>query len=455
MTSILSILRFVLVIVTALALLSIVPTAFADGSASTRTPDSPDYTIALTSDATGRHWSGSEQIKFHNPSSLTFDTVWLRLWSNGVRGCSYSGITVTQVSGGKAGSLSKRCTALPVVLDEPLGPGGSATISMHVAISLPSKNDRFGYHSDLAMLGTVLPTLAIHDGQGWHLDPFIDLGESFYSVVGDYQASLTVPHSLSTPSTGALSATRDNSDGTQTRTYSASKVRDFEWAAGHLSSVQGTDSDGVRVRVSYNPSTYSAAAARGALANAIRSMNEFEHDFGSYPYPELDVVLSPLPYHGMEYPTLVLSDTARISISHEIAHQWWYGIVGDDQFGSPWLDESFATWSETLPWTPSNCTTPRTWPSTASRLTNSMAFWGSHPKQYWVIYDQGSCALGSMADHLGMARFIGVLRSYAAAHRFGISTTADFKAALEDAARQDAPGWDVAAFWRTWRIGAG
>ena len=443
-----------LAVATALALFSLAPTALADGSANTRTPASPTYTIALTSDSSGRHWSGTEQVEFHNPSSVTLGTVWLRLWSNGVRGCSYAGIQVSQVSGGNAGSLSRKCTALPVTLDQPLGPGGSATISMHVAISVPSKNDRFGYHSGLAMLGTVLPTLAIHDGDGWHLDPFIDLGESFYSVVGEYHVSLTVPRALSTPSTGVLTDSHDNSDGTQTRTYSASHVRDFEWAAGHLSSVQDTDSSGTRVRVSYNPSTYSASAAHGALTKAVRAMNEFEHDFGAYPYPELDVVLSPLPYHGMEYPTFVLSDTRQISIGHEIAHQWWYGIVGNDQFSSPWLDESLAAWSEALPWTPYTCTTPHAWPSSATRLTNSMAFWGSHPKQYWVIYDQGTCALGAMAHELGMNRFIGVLRDYAAANRYGIATTADFKAAVEKAAK-DVPGWDIAQFWRTWRIGAG
>ena len=441
-------------IATALALFCVAPTALAGGSTSTLTPASPAYTIALTSDANGTHWSGTEQIEFHNPSSLTLDTVWLRLWSNGVRGCSYSAISVAQVSGGKAGSLSRKCTALPVALDVPLGPCGSASISMHVAINVPSKNDRFGYHGGLAMLGTALPTLAVHDGGGWHLDPFVDLGESFYSVVGQYRVSLTVPRGLSTPTTGVLVDTRDNSGCTQTRTYSASQVRDFECAAGHLSAVQGTDSGGVRVRVSYNPSTYSASVARGALANAIRSMNEFEHDFGSYPYPELDVMLSPLPYHGMEYPTFILSDTARVSIAHEIANQWWYGIVGDDQFSSPWLDESFASWSESLPWKPSGCTTPHAWPSSATRLTNSMSFWGSHPQQYWVIYDQGTCALGAMAHELGMSRFIGVLRGYAAAHRFGITTTAELKAAIEKAA-QDVPGWDIAQFWRTWRIGAG
>ena len=52
----------------------------------------------------------------------------------------------------------------------------------------------------------------------------------------------------------------------------------------------------------------------------------------------------------MEYPTIIFTNPSRFTISHELSHQWWYGIVGDDQFHEPWLDESFATWSEFLPY---------------------------------------------------------------------------------------------------------
>ena len=427
------------------------PTAAA-ASSTTRTPDNPDYTVALTSDSAGRRWTGNESITFRNAATVTLDTIWLRLWSNGVDGCSRQAITVSQITGGTAGKLSVGCTALPVALDHPLAPGASASIAMSVSIALPSRNDRFGYWGGLAMVGTALPTLAIHDGAGWHLDRFVDLGESFYSVVGHYRVSLTVPRALSTPTTGALASSSDNGNGTETRTYSATNVRDFEWAAGALSSVQGTDAHGVRIRVSFRPARYSSSAAQGALANAIRDMNEFERDFGAFPYPELDIVLSPLAYHGMEYPTFVLSDTNQISISHELAHQWWYGIVGNDQFSSPWLDESFATWAEYLPLSPVHCSGPSAWPSSAARLTNSMAYWGRYPKQYWVVYSQGACALADAADHLGLANFKNVLQDYASAHWFDFSTTADFKAAINKAAAKYAPGWNVAAYWTKWRI---
>ena len=34
--------------------------------------------------------------------------------------------------------------------------------------------------------------------------------------------------------------------------------------------------------------------------------------------------------------------------SHEVAHEWFYGLVGNDQGRDPWLDEAFATYAEAL-----------------------------------------------------------------------------------------------------------
>jgi hypothetical protein len=90
----------------------------------------------------------------------------------------------------------------------------------------------------LALLGTALPTLAIHDDLGWHLDPFVDLGESFYSIVGDYQVTLNVPSTLRTPTTGVAVASQ-TAGARRITTYVAHHVRDFEWAAGRLATVHG------------------------------------------------------------------------------------------------------------------------------------------------------------------------------------------------------------------------
>ena len=195
---------------------------------------------------------------------------------------------------------------------------------------------------------------------------------------------------------------------------------------------QATTSDGVKVRVSYVPSKYSNSSAHGALTLALRAMNEFSADFGTYPYAELDVVLSPLSYHGMEYPTFVFTDPRAVSIYHEIAHQWWYGIVGNNQFSSPWLDESFATWAQKLPGTADQCDEPQ---HGRAAPPGSRARWrtgAATPSQYWVLYETGRVRAGRDAPATS-ARLASsaVLHSYAADHRYGIATTADFKAGDE------------------------
>ena len=188
------------------------------------------------------------------------------------------------------------------------------------------------------------------------------------------------------------------------------------------------------------------------LAAAQKSLTTFSASFSAYPYPELDVVLGAFPdFGGMEYPTIVFSEVDKWTVAHEIAHQWWYGLVGNDQYAEPWLDESLATWSEELPWEAWVGCSSYAFPGTA-RLTNDMGYWGDHPAQYDVVYDGGGCMLANLARRFGSARFLQILRGYAADHWLGVARTADFTAVIEDAAAQYLPAFDPDAFWATWRV---
>ena len=416
-----------------------------------RNPGSPAYVVSLRGDALGHSWRGRESITFTNLEADPLSTIWLRLWSNGVKGCGARAIIVTDMHGGTAGALSRRCTALPVVLDSPVLHDGEATISMRVAIDLPKKNDRFGYHGGLALLGTALPTLAIHDDLGWHLDPFVDLGESFYSIVGDYQVTLNVPSTLRTPTTGVAVASQ-TAGARRITTYVAHDVRDFEWAAGRLATVRGR-SGGTEVVVSYRPRDMTRRAATTALGYSLRSLNTYSAAFGTFPYPEMDVVLTSFAtFGGMEYPTIIFTNPGKITISHELGHQYWYGIVGDDQFSAPWLDESFATWTSYLPfggW--KKCPRYR-WPADDARITNDMAYWKAHPSEYDTIYGGGGCLLANLAQLFGLDRFVGILHDYAQDHWLGVTRTEDFKAAIEAAAAADGVAFDPTSYWATWRV---
>lgn len=416
------------------------------------TPSDPAYTVRLGTGAAGHVWRGVETISFTNTGPSPLARVWLRLWANGVVGCDPLAIVITRVGRGSVGPMELDCTAVPVDLASPIPSGSRGSFELGLRIVIPERNDRFGYQHGLNLVGNAIPTVAVNDDRGWHLDPYVHLGESFYSVVGRYEVTLSVPDGMDTPSTGVPVRHRTSRDRVIT-TYVARRVRDFAWAAGALARVTDT-SNSSQVRVWYQPGSTSRSQATTVLSWAVDAMNTFSSSFGAYPYPEVDVVVSEFAtFGGMEYPTLVFANANRVTVTHELSHQWWYGIVGNDEFAEPWLDESFATWSESLPYAPWRNCSSYSWPSATARLTNDMAYWRDHPTEYRTVYGGGGCLLAHLAHRFGVARFVELLREYAADHWLGIARTRDFKAAVEEAAATELPGFDADAFWSHWRVG--
>ncbi|HEY6566368.1 MAG TPA: M1 family metallopeptidase [Actinomycetota bacterium] len=420
-----------------------------------RNPGEPFYEVELSTGGQGHVWTGTQSISFTNLEPAPLSTLYLRVWSNGVVGCggSQDSITVSAMQGGSF-TEALDCTELEVALPSPLAQGERTTISFDLRIEVPERNDRFGYHNGLALVGTAIPTLEVHDDDGWHPDPFIDLGESFYSIAGRYRVTLETPVALDTPTTGIAVSRATPSPGRISTTYVARDVRDFAWAAGHLKRLVGHSRD-VRVAVSYQPSVISHERAARALHYAERSMHTFSRSFGRFPYPEMDVVLAGFAtFGGMEYPTIIFSNPDRATVSHEMAHQWWYGIVGDDEFAEPWLDESFATWSEGLPfWGPWVGCGPYLFARDDERISNDMTYWATHPNLYGTVYGGGACMLAELASQFGIKRFTAILRRYADHHWLGVARTAEFQTAIEKAAATHMPGRNMARFWERWRVG--
>jgi hypothetical protein len=417
-----------------------------------RAPSDPDYTVRLRGDATGRAWDGWEEVSFTNGDAVPLSFVWLRLWSNGIGGCDPIAITISHPSSGSLRTPTVGCTAVRVDLDAPLGPGEREALRFDLRIRVPARNDRFGAAGGMSLLGTALPTLAVHDDRGWHLDPFVAFGESFYSIVGSYHVTLDVPEDLATPTTGSSEGVR-SVGGREIRTFVAQDTRDFEWAAGPFRMLLAR-SDDILIRVWYLPGLVPAREAARMLGVARTAMTTFGTAFGAYPYPEIDVVLTRFRrYGGMEYPQIVFVDPRATFVTHELAHQWWFGIVGNDEYAEPWLDESLATWSMFLPIRPwLSCEAP-SWPSPTARITNDMAYWSNHEKEYGTIYRAGGCMFADLAHRFGLARFEEILAGYAGANRFGVARAGDLIGAIDRAASQELPDLDMSAYWSTWRVG--
>ncbi|MFD7487332.1 M1 family aminopeptidase [Streptomyces mirabilis] len=416
---------------------------------STRTPAAPSYTVSLSSNTSGTVWTGHESATFTNASSTALSEVYLRLWDNYHGTCSAMPIAVSNVTGGTAGALSVGCTALRIALPTPLAQGQSTTIGFDLGITVPSGADRFGYDGAFSMIGNALPVLAIKDGSGWHLDPYTNNGESFYSLAADFKVTLDHPTTLLVPATGT-SVDTPGSSGRTVTTATASKVRDFAWAAGPFSKISGTSAAGTPINI-YSVSGISSSSAQSMLTTAKSAVDAHAGRFGAYPYGELDAVIdNNFWFGGMEYPGFVLDLVSTTALTHEIGHQWFYGIVGDDEYNSPWLDEAFTDYATDLALgsTGTNCWNSVSWASTAEKITNSMAYWDAHSSRYsTVVYGYGKCALHDLRRVLGDTVMAKLLKDYATSHWYGVSTTAEFKAAA-----QAATTTDLTSFWTQHRI---
>ncbi|MFG3229289.1 M1 family aminopeptidase [Kitasatospora sp. NPDC048194] len=416
----------------------------------TRTPAAPGYTVALTSDSTGAGWTGHEDVRFTNASATPLNEVYLRLWDNWHGSCpGNTPITVSKVTGGTPAALSVNCTALKITLPAPLAQGQSGAVGFDLAITVPSGADRFGHDGAFNFLGNALPVLAIRDAAGWHLDPYTNNGESFYSLTSDFTVTLDHPSSLLVPATGTSVDTPGTAGRTVTKA-TAAKVRDFAWAAGPFTKVSGTSPAGVKVNI-YSVTGISSSDANSMLSTATSAVDSHAQRFGAYPYGELDAVIdNNFWFGGMEYPGFVLDLVSTTALTHEIGHQWFYGIVGDDEYTSPWLDEAFTDYATDLALGKSGngCWNSVSWASSAERITNSMAYWDANSSRYsTVVYGYGKCALHDLRRQLGDTTMTKLLHDYAQSHWNGVSTTAEFKAAAQAVSTVD-----LTPFWTQHRI---
>jgi hypothetical protein len=217
-------------------------------------------------------------------------------------------------------------------------------------------------------------------------------------------------------------------DGGLTRTFRATSVRDFVvTAAPDYRSTSRAVGDTV-VRVISRPG-FPAARTLDAAANAVRKL---EAKLGPYPYPVLRVVQSAGAY-GMEGPGMAWIPTGTPSanlsylVTHEIAHQWFYGIVGNDQAREPFADEAptdFVARHVLGLQRGSLC---------AKDDLDRSIYRYSSTCYYEVVYIQGGNLLDNARARMGSKPFWHALRGYLADHRWGLSHTRTLLDALDAA----------------------
>ncbi len=217
-------------------------------------------------------------------------------------------------------------------------------------------------------------------------------------------------------------------DGGRRQRFVAEQVRDVVLtAAADLRTLTGTVGR-TRIVVATRPGGPAATMLRVAR-DAVRS---FERLLGPYPYPTLVVAESAGGY-GVEGPGIIWIprgiETYRLRylVSHEISHQWFYGLVGSDQATDPFADEAVA--DMVTRYVLGMRRAPR---CTSGRLDLTIYDY-SAACYYERIYIAGGNLLDDLRRRMGTATYFAALRTYLDAHRFGIGSTAELVATLDAA----------------------
>ncbi len=283
-------------------------------------------------------------------------------------------------------------TVLKVRLPEPVPPGGQVSVRLSFRAQLPDLRVRTGHCKGTFMVAQWFPKLGVYEPAGmrgrttggWNCHQFHPNSE-FYADYGHYSAEITIPSSFRIGASGQLRWKKDNGKGESTYLYEEDNIHDFTWTAGP---------DYVVIKKTFSgQSDVSEAEYQQTAALLDRPLEEvrlsdvdltflmqpnhlgqFERYegatrlalkwyglwYGRYPYKTFTVV-DPVAAGGggMEYPTLITAGTAqllsyppfdRIRLPetvtvHEAGHQWWYGMVGNNEFEEAWLDEGINSYS--------------------------------------------------------------------------------------------------------------
>lgn len=392
-------------------------------------PHRPRLTASVT--VRGGTVTGSERIVF--TPDLPITEVVLRLWIASPRPArAGGGITVGRVTVDGRAVSPRRTSATVLRLPARVGAGRPVTVDLAFSLRLPTGiNDRFGQRGSTAWFGSALPLLAWERGRGWALEPPTSaFAEASTSEAMALEAlAVTRDAGLSVVGPGRL--VRD--DG-RTAVFTARSVRDVAVAVGRFRGAAATAA-GKSVQVGVAPGLSDQAA--GTARELARALGRHAVRFGPFPYERLAVAVLPDLHGGIEYPGVVLlgtGQTADSTASHEVAHEWFYGLVGNDQARDPWLDEAFATYAEALDRGTGPSYEAKTIPAAGrGHAGEPMTFWESRQAIYFrSVYLQGGVALLKARRAAGAAAFDGAVRCYVRRSAHRIARPGDLREALRD-----------------------
>lgn len=328
-----------------------------------------EYKIDIEFDPAQKKYTGKQSVKYINNEDVSLSEIYFHIYPNAfkndnttpysldsyIRDFSPGFINVTKVTVEdkeiEYSILGEDDTLLKIPLELALAPVKTVEIYMEYEVTLPNAAERFGYGDNTFQIGNGYPIAAVYDSREWNIDPYYSMGDPFYSDVSNYSVTIKAPKEYIIACSGKI-LSEETQGKYKIWKVEAKLMRDFAWAASQNFIIQEKVVDGILVKNYLLPNNEGVNNQASELA--YKSVEVYNRIFGKYPYEVLSVVTADAT--GMEYPGMVFvwqsttfgNKSFESTLTHEIAHQWWYGAVGNNQIEEPWLDESFAIYSEKL-----------------------------------------------------------------------------------------------------------
>jgi hypothetical protein len=380
-------------------------------------------------------------------------------------------------------------TVVEVQAPREIGPGGTARLRVEWSARIPYGDvGRAGWVHDYHFLVQWFPKLGVLTDAGWNCHQF-HANTEFFSDFGVYDVRLTLPRGFVVGATGRQEGEpTPNPDGTLTHRYVQDDVHDFAWTASRrfLDRRARFEDPGyppVELRLLLQPEhAHLAERYLEATRIALRSYGAW-----SAPYPYRQITIVDPAWNstsgGMEYPTLFTGGASVFSppevqspegvTIHEAGHQFWYGLVANNEFEEAWLDEGFNSYHTSK--AAFFALGPKTWSEryfglmAGKRMRSGLPFvargveigrgledlgdlrlagrsdvmarraWEYRTADSYTLnsYGKPELVLQTLEGLLGDETMTRVLRTYARRFRFAHPTTADFIAVVHEVTGQD------------------
>ncbi len=274
-----------------------------------------------------------------------------------------------------------------LILNEPLRSLDTLIITTPFFVKIPdAKFSRLGHTEQAYFITQWYPKPAVFDNDGWHQMPYLDQGE-FYSEFGSFDVKITLPKNYLLSATGdridadeeeyflneKVKETIDRLDkndfrqdsmgfpesSKQTKTirFKQFRVHDFAWFADKRFNVLHDQIEVPNTKRTVDTWIFFTNKNFRIWKNAISYVNEstifYSYLNGDYPYNHVTAIDGTIMAGGgMEYPNItVIGDMSNefdldITITHEVGHNWFYGILGSNERDHPALDEGINSFYE-------------------------------------------------------------------------------------------------------------